>query len=161
MSGPVHIDTPASTKSACGLPFKADDAPNLVPKFSFGSKLPVNLGGEDSKFNQHRSNIALTLSPTLTPPSKIKSSKNETIKSQSKEDVKQDDGTKNVGNEEVKQDNEKKNVDAMPALDEHGTTYNDVIRRIEEMDAAEFKDSSEYESVNLSAVEIPDYFISS
>ena len=48
----------------------------------------------------------------------------------------------------------------MPALDEHGTTYNDVIRRIEEMDAAEFKDSSEYESVNLSAVEIPDFFIS-
>jgi len=44
-------------------------------------------------------------------------------------------------------------------LDEQGTTYAEVIRRIEAMDASK-DDPEEYEEVNLSSIEIPDRFIS-
>ena len=75
-------------------------------------------------------------------------SSGETTTSKLKEDVKQNDREKNACIQDVKQDDGK---NAMPVLDEYGTTYDDVIRRIEEMDATEFKDSYEYETVNLSA----------
>ena len=51
------------------------------------------------------------------------------------------------------------NEDGELILDEQGTTYSEVIRRIEVMDAS--KDNpEEYEEINLSSIEIPDRFIS-
>ena len=116
------------------MPLKADDQPPLVPKFSFGSKSQVDLGGEESKFNQNKNN----------------QNNNNKAKPRTKEDV---------NNNKDKKDDVKNDED-LPVLDEHGTTYNDVVRRIEEMDATKFKNSPEYELVNLSAVEIPESFIS-
>ena len=122
----MHLASSATTKSACGLPLKADDQPPLVPKFSFGSKSQVDLGGEESKFNQNKNT------------NKNNQNNNNKAKPRPKEDV---------NNNKDKKDDVKNDED-LPVLDEHGTTYNDVICQIEEMDATKFKNSPEYEVVN-------------
>ena len=97
------------------MPLKADDPPTLVPKFSFGSKLPVDFGGEESKFNQNKNNSTSKAKPRTKEDVKNKNDLPDQTKQRKKEDVKNDDD--------------------LPVLDENGTTYNDIIRWIEKIDA--------------------------
>ncbi len=78
-----------------------------MAKFSFGSKSQVDLGGEESKFNQNKTN-----------QNKNNQNNNNKAKSRTKEDV---------NNNKDKKDDVKNDED-LPVLDEHGTTYNDVVR---------------------------------
>ena len=132
MSGPVLL---TNNTSACRLPLQADDTHSLVPPFSFGStSTAVDVGGgnekieAESKFNQNKKT-------TPKPPEDNKKKEKEL-------QPKKDEST------------HKKKEDH-PVLDEFGTTYDDIIRRIEQMDAEEFEKSTDYEVVNLSSVEIP------
>ena len=86
---------------------------------------------------------------------KVNSIKTKKLPLQSTKD-KEDTNKKETKKEE--EDQNKK--DDYPVLEEQGTTYIDVIRRIEQMDVEEYENSVDYKVVNLSAVEIPDEFIS-
>ena len=132
MSGPVHI---AKRKSACRQPLQADDTHSLVPKFSFGStSTGVELGGGNEKIEESKFN-----QNKKTKPKPAGHKKNEKPK---------------------KEEAVPKKKEEHPVLDEHGTTYEDIVRRIEKMDVDEYEKNTDYEVVNLSSVEIPDEFIS-
>ena len=126
--------------SACRLPLQADDTHSLVPPFSFGStSTAVDVGGgnekieEESKFNQNKKT-------TPKPP--------------------EDNKKKEKELQPKKEESTQKKKEDHPVLDEFGTTYDDIIRRIEQMNAEDFENSTDYEVVNLSSVKIPDEFIS-
>ena len=125
----------------CRQPLQTDDTHSLIPKLSFGStSTGVEIGGEiggenDEKFEEE----SKFNQNKKTKPKPAGHKKNDKPK---------------------KEEAVPKKKEEHPVLDEHGTTYEDIVRRIEKMDVDEYEKNTDYEVVNLSSVEIPDEFIS-